>query len=310
MIHITYYPSTNDTLSSGHILWEIFTVYIFSMLIPIIKPVWNNKWNLSDLISENSFKKYTDTPLKTYDYTINIDNHIKWESLDYNDFLDIKKKIYDNYNNYNNILIVLSNVCKIHIDRLCVWYKLKYINTDIYNIYAIPTLKKLYYYDHNNSPLESIAIHIRNGDLTKLSIDNGYTFNYYKNIINILRLKYNNIINIYCEDVNINNTTTIFSKDKSLCKNFLNEILELNNIENVYVKLGNKQNINEQFNELCRSKILIVSPSSLSLFAAFISNGIILIDENHAKCRPNLFKYLNNVSNFTIFNSKNLYNIL
>ena len=59
MIHITYKPSTKSVLASGHILFEIFTTFIFSMLLDI-KPVWDASWKKSLILTEQSIKYYTD----------------------------------------------------------------------------------------------------------------------------------------------------------------------------------------------------------------------------------------------------------
>ena len=304
MIHITYIPSTSDDLSSGHILWEIFTTYIFSFLIPNLKPIYNNNWDKCEIITPSSFKKHTSNRLSNYDYIMQLNNYIKWESLSFQDFTIIKNNIEEKSKLFKNILIECSNVCKIHIDQLCLWYSLKYIPTDIYSIYAIPMIKKLYYEDHDNSPIDQIALHIRTGDLSIQFIQHGYTINYYTNIINKLKQIYSIPINIYCEGIDTTNTTCKFVKDnnKHIVHAYIKSIIKLGEIENVFVKLGNFNNLTQQFNEICRSKIVIPSASSFSLFATFISNGIIFIDEKHMITRPNLFKNIKYIPNIKLFN--------
>ena len=72
-------------------------------------------------------------------------------------------------------------------------------------------------------------------------------------------------------------------------------------MKNVTVYTGNISDLNIHFNELCRSKYLMVAPSSFSLWAAFISKGKVFIDNKCEKFRPNLFKDSINIPNFIMF---------
>tara|TARA_B110001452_G_C15241431_1_gene429866 strand:- start:4991 stop:5932 length:942 start_codon:yes stop_codon:yes gene_type:complete len=299
MIHITYIPSSKHILASGHILFEIFTTFIFSMLLDI-KPVWDDSWKKSLIITEESIKNNTETKLSKYDHVININNFIKWESITYQDFLNIKNLIEDSKKNYKNILITLSNVCVIHPDILCNWYNLKYISDDIYTLQAKPMLEKLYYYDHNNTPINTLAIHIRRGDIVQQCYDYGLTLDYYKNIINIINEHLNIQIHIYYEDgfAARNN-----AHDKNVINFNYDDILILGTLENVTLikGKGTGPDFHKQFNELCRNKIVIMSPSSFSLWVGFITSGIVLVDKKCINCRPNLFRHSENIPNFIVF---------
>ena len=301
MIHITYYPSTDDSLSSGHILWEIFTVFIVSFLIDC-KPIYNSTWDRCLIISKESFLKFTTPPLEEYDKIINIDNIRKWESINFDDFINIKNIIEKNKQTYTTILVNLSNVCKIHPDVLCFWYNEKQISHEIFSSKALPLLQNLYYYDHNNNEINTFAIHMRRGDLCKWCYDIGFTIDYYRKIINIINEKLNIPINIYTEST-AKNTTTQLSINAKERKNInYNDISTLQNLKNVTIYAGTKKDLSSHFNELCRSKYLMISPSSFSLWAAFISKGMIFID---IKClnRPNLFRHIKLISKFIVFDN-------
>mgnify|MGYP005638476297 FL=1 len=67
--------------------------------------------------------------------------------------------------------------------------------------------------------------------------------------------------------------------------------------------LGNLPEFNKQFNELCRSKYLFLSPSSFSIFTGYLSNGIVIGDEKLEKFRSNIFNDLKLTPNFNIVNN-------
>ena len=45
----------------------------------------------------------------------------------------------------------------------------------------------------------------------------------------------------------------------------------------------------------------MMAPSSFSLWAGFITDGIVLVDKKCIKCRPNLFRNSENIPNFIVF---------
>jgi hypothetical protein len=300
MIHITYFPSTNDSLSSGHIFFEIFTVFIFSHLIPNIKPIWNKEWNLSKIISKESFLNFTAPPLKNYDKIIIINKFHKWGSLSFQDFLDIKQTINEASEKYDTILIQLQNVCAIHPDVLHSWYINKSLKDNIFVNNARPLLKNMYYFDHNSKPINAIAIHIRRGDLLERLYSAGFTIEYYKNIIININKVLDIPIYIYCESDNNKGTTRPLA---NYSNKYNNDYIELTKLKNVQIKLGNYHNFSEQFNELTRCKYLILSPSGFSLWAAFISQGKILYDQKCVDFRPNLFRNAHIIPNFFQYNN-------
>lgn len=298
MIHITCISSANNKYSSGHNFWEIFTVYIFAQFINII-PVWHNTWNLSLMITQESFKHHTTASLSKYDHTIYINKYKDFGSLTFDKFTEIINIIQEAEKKYKNTLVILTNVCCIHPDVLCLWYKLKYIQSDVYTLSVKPALQKLYFYDHETSIIDSFSIHIRRGDLAQWCYDIGFTIDYYKNIINIINEHFNIKINIYCEHGRTNRGG---EWDKQVINFDYNDIMVLETLKNVTIIKGlpTGQDFHHHFNELCRSKIVMMSPSSFSLFAGFITNGLVLVDE---KCfvRDNLYRNSKYIPNFIVF---------
>lgn len=159
----------------------------------------------------------------------------------------------------------------------------------------------MYYYDHNNNEINAIAIHMRRGDLCKWCYDIGFTIEYYKKIIHIINKRLNIPINIYTESSDKNTTThqPIRVEERKNCD--YNDILTLEKFENVTIYAGTEKEFSSHFNELCRSKYLMISPSSFSLFAAFISNGTVFVDTKCLK-RSNLFQHMKIIPNFKVFN--------
>ncbi len=301
MIHITYIPSTNNPLGSGHIFWEIFTTYIFSILINV-QPVWHNSWRFSSIITNKSLQKYTANRLTKYDHEIVINNYMEWGSLSYKQFLEICNRIDAAKKKYNNILVTLTNVCKIHPDVICNWYNSKFINNDIYNLKLRPMLQKLYFDDHDDTQLDIFAIHIRRGDLAQWCYDVGFTLDYYTEIINIINNILDIPIHIYFED---GFTDRGGGLDKTVKYFNYNDIMILETLKNVKLIKGKPlgKDFETHFNELCRSKFLMVSPSSFPLWASFITNGIVLVDQKNIKARVNLFRYCKDVPNFIVFDN-------
>jgi len=283
MIFISY--KQNSGGRSGHKLCDIFTCFIFQCLLNI-NVLYHESWKDQLILSEKSLKKHTYSFTGKFDHIENINGWHKWECLSWEDFNSIKQKIIQ-LNKDKNILIRLSNVVKIHPHIIYYWYVKKYINEDIYNNKILPTLRKIYYDDHNNIITDCISIHVRCGDLYhRLKKDIGFTFDYYNNIINTLNLYFNIKINIFCENSNSH------------------DIKKLKGIKNVHLHIGNKNDFITHFNCMVNSKVLIVSPSSMSLFASYICKGLVLIDNKSINWRPNVFHSYNLIEKFNNIEEK------
>lgn len=288
MLYLTYIEpliySNNDFClynSSGHIMLDIFSTVIFGFLFNA-KIIYDKSWNLSKIISPTAWKHFCDEPLDTYDFEITIDYIREWKGINIQQYEELKNKLLSISKQYNNVLVKFTNVCKMHPHTLHLWYKNNYLSYDIYSEKVLPRLHELYYFDNDNQLLNIFSIHIRRGDLSSRMIDAGYTYNYYKNVINIIN-KYLNIkINVYCENSN--------------CE----DIIKLNQLKNTSVDLGDLNDFSKQFNELCRSKYLILSPSSFSIFTGYLSKGIVIGDDKLEKFRPNIFNDLKLIPNFYI----------
>ena len=295
MIYLTYieplyscYIDYCKYNSSGHIMLDIFSTVIFGFLFDA-KVIYHESWSLSKIISINSWKEHCNKPLESYDHEITIDYIKEWKGLSIEQFNELKDKIFNLSKTYKNILVKFTNVCKIHPHTLHVWHKEKYLSYDIYSEKVIPKLKQLYYFDNNNQILDIFSIHIRRADLDKGMINIGYTYEYYKNIINIIN-KYLNIkIKVYCDNLNYE------------------DILPLNQLKNTHIDIGGLDVFSKHFNEMCRSKYLFLSPSSFSIFTGYLSLGTVIGDEKLEKFRPNIFNSsdLKITPNFNIHDNVN-----
>tara|TARA_B100001093_G_scaffold516086_1_gene594017 strand:- start:4827 stop:5708 length:882 start_codon:yes stop_codon:yes gene_type:complete len=281
MLFITYNQNSNGR--SGHALCDIFTTFVFSELLNM-EVIYNNTWENQKILSKEMFLKYSSNYKDyKYDYILDIDYIRKWECISYEDYIEIKNNILKLSKKYNNILLRLSNVCKIHPHIIYDWYLKKYIKNDIYHNKILPKLHKLYYGDNDNNISNVISIHIRCGDLNNQLMKEGFTFSYYKNIIDIINMHFNTKINVYCENINYSHLN------------------KLDKLDNTTLYVGGIDNFSDDFNKLVNSKILILAPSSMSLFAGYLCKGLVLIDNKSYIWRKNIFNYSENI--FEVFNN-------
>lgn len=270
MISITYKQSSGGR--SGHKFSEIFSVFIFKYLLDIdCKIIHNTSWSKQYLLPYNNLKCFSSKMSNDHDYIYIIDEYKKWEGISYKIFTNIKEKIINLNKKYKNILIILTNVCKIIPHNLIFWYNNNLINENIYYSKIIPLLKNIYFMNKKDIILNKISIHIRCGDLRKKLHDIGFTYKYYENIVNSLSENTKYPIHIYCENINYE---------------FLNN---LKKIERVKLFPGGTNKLENHIYNLICSKILILSPSSLSLYAGYINNKNVFVDYRAEQFRKNLF---------------------
>jgi hypothetical protein len=268
MLFITY--NQNSGGRSGHKLCDIFTTFILANLLNM-HVIYNSSWKNQLIISEKSLKKYSFNNKYNIDYTLEINNVRDWKSVSFEEYKKLKNQLQELSIKYENILLKISNVYKIHAHTIYDWYLNKLIDKDIYNLKLVPTLRKLYFEDNNDDIIDSISIHIRRGDLADKLINYGFNFSYYKNMIDTINDNLDVKINVYCENSRYS------------------DILELKNCKNTVLYLGGTTNFDKHFNNMVRSKVLIISPSSLCLFAAILNKGTVLVDNKVIKWRYNIF---------------------
>ena len=90
------------------------------------------KGNSNTYIEWRQCKQRLTTIIDNKDKIIIIHKYRKWESISFEDFLDIKQLILDAQKEHSNILVRLKNVCKIHLDVLHSWYTKGLIKKNIY----------------------------------------------------------------------------------------------------------------------------------------------------------------------------------
>lgn len=273
MLFITYLQTSGGR--SGHKLGEIFTTFIFSKLLDI-NVLYNTDWNKQLILSEKSLKKYSYNFKGKFDGIVKIDYIKKWDCLTWEDFNTIKQKI-SNLDRTKNILVELSNVCKIYPHIVYDWRLKKYIQEDLYNLKILPTLRNIYFDDHKDDIKDCISIHIRCGDMYQRLLKAGFTFEYYKNLIDTLNSHCQTKINVYCENKNYQ------------------DVYKLKDCKNTEVYIGGPNKFTDHFNCMVNSKVLILSPSSMAAFAGYLCKGLVLIDNKSAKFRNNVFHSSENI---------------
>lgn len=300
MKYITYkHTSHSRYVSNGSVFQEILSCYIISIFCNL-EVVYHETWKYCGFITHKSFKRNTTKSLDNYEAIININNYCKWESLNFQDLIDIKNKINKMK---DNTLIILGNVCLINPSYLYKWYKSGLLDIDYYSNIFLPKLNELYFYDHLNKEIEEFYIHIRNGDIGKKFYDFGLNLKYYTDIIKKINSVSDMKINIIYEGGDPKKTTlelTPCYKNERKGYNHL-WVTELGKLPNVILKEGNLDNLDIQINELCRAKYLLLSPSTLSYYCGMISKGIKFIDKIMISLHKNGLSNTTDLPNFNVF---------
>lgn len=303
MKYITYnHTSHANFITNGAVFQEILSCYIISIVCDL-KVVYHNSWKYCGYITYESFQKNTTKSLDKYDNIININNFLKWESISFDDLMNIKKFI-DNCN--DNTLIILGNVCLINPSFLYKWYKEGLLDKDYYTELFLPKIRELYFFDHDNKQIDQFYIHIRNGDLGKVFYDQGLTLEYYTNIIKKINSVSDIKINIMYEG---DSGKTTINPNLSTC--YVNQrqgynhlwCRELGKLPNVILNEGDLCNLDKQINELCRAKYLLLSPSSFSYYSGIISNKLKFVDNKFIKIRENILKNTIDLPNFIVYDN-------
>jgi len=285
-------PSLKDKFSSGHIFWEILTCFILALILNT-KVVYNNDWDQCSIkINYDTCQKKPHKIKKVI-----VDGDKRWESISYDKLEKLKK--------YKNILIVLTNVWKIHPDILLVWEKEKYIEQNFYKNKFKPFLEHLYFSVNEDTLDNVICIHLRRGDLYNHTYNDGYNIEYYKTLIETIKSQTELPIHILTESVG---KDTTFHLEQGGDKRELGEInhddVEIfSKIEGVKLFRGDLSDFEQHFNKMCNSSHLILGLSSMSLIAGFINRGQIYVDSGYKKSRPNLFINIDLIPNFQVFKS-------
>ena len=299
MNYITCVPSINDNFSSGHIFWEIITCFIISIMLDM-KVVYNSVWKKSRIKIDYG-KCSKSPPLISKEV---IDGNRSWGSVSFDKFQELNK--------YKRKLIILTNVWSIHPDVLLVWEKENYIKTGTYTNIFKPMIEDLYFSVNNNQQLEVISIHLRRGDLYNHTYNDGYNIEYYQNLIKTIKSQSSLPIHIYTEKTGKGTTTSLSqSGDKREYHDTDHDDVEiLSEIDGVKLFRGDLSDFESHFNQMCNSKHLVLGLSSMSLIAGFISHGNIYVDDGYKKSRPNLFRNVDLIPNFQVFNSSKEIKIL
>jgi hypothetical protein len=253
MLYLTLIQNSGGR--SGHKLKDIMTVFIISYFIEGSVVVRNYSWN-NQYILGHIKRPYMKSLIYDETHEIKIDN---FHGISNDQFFEniefIKKKNIDN----KNILIVLSGAFRFHPFQLHNLFLEKKIERDYFTNNFLPTVKNFFFGKNRpDKPTNSVAIHIRRGDIGERLIKNGQNSNYYGNIIKKLNSNFNIPINIYSENLN--------SKD----------LFALKKEPNVTLHLGTTASIKKDMYEMVTSKYLIISSGGFSTISAYISIGTVL----------------------------------
>jgi len=255
--------------SSGHILRDILSVFMFSLFIDM-RIVYNETWMGQKIISKKSFKHHTyTTPFATprrYEK--------KYDKIKVEDKTTMLKKHLEDID--EDIWIDFKNISIFPPKEVFE------IDEKVFNEQAKPLLRSLYFFDHKLIKDQRAVIHIRQGDLVNDPEYSNFNIDYYQNIVDSL-----NELNL--------NVVIICERDNHKMKH----------IRNCNLITGSEENIDRDFNYLANAKILILSCSSFSLFAGYINDGIVMYDKRFDNMRYGLFKGFSKIPNVIQYNNHN-----
>ena len=261
IIHIDYSPT--DLGRSGHLLKDVISLFIWKELIENSNILYNDFMSKQKIIPVSNIKNKCVNRLDKYDKTITFNFKI-WKGLTHKEAYMIINEI-KKYND-KTLLIRFEGIIRILLFQIDNWYINNHIKKDIFNTTILPLFNELYYKGDNinfNSEQKNIfSIHIRRGDIFRQTINVGFNFEYYKNIINIINSVLNIPIHIYSE--NYNNE----------------DIIPLQNMNNVTCIFGNDSTFINDFRELCLSKYVILSNSAMSTTIAYLSKGNVFFENS------------------------------
>lgn len=281
---------------TGHVFTEVFSLFILQKLLGhesnlIYDPTWNS---LQFLISEKSLRGRCVPKLSSYDYVFEVNASTcpwsftaqmkdGWAGFRCEDALRLKKTIEDLHSQNKNILIKCGSGWPIvYLYDVFKWGANGDIPSSCYTS-LIDFLRETYYLEAPSPPIrKSIALHIRGGDLYTSFISSSdhskrLGIVYYKELVTRLTNSLDCEVNIYTESVMAGSTTK-----SSLI------FAQLDNIKNVTVHTGGQEELQDHINEMVRSSVLILSPSCLSLFMGYLSEGLVLVDERVLGHRQNM----------------------
>ena len=74
-------------------------------------------------------------------------------------------------------------------------------------------------------------------------------------------------------------------------------------LPNVILNEGDLDNLNEQINELCCAKYLLISPSTFPYYSGMISNGLKFVDKRFIEMRENTLKNIIDLPKFIVYDN-------
>lgn len=269
MIYITVDQHTGGR--AGHKLKDIVSAYILAKLY---------NWNLC---RHRSWNHYVLKPFGielnlpiVQDLVKNIDDihthifrppELSWGGMTLNQVEELYELAINLEKKHKNIIIILSNVARIHLDQVDNWHQDGRIKFNVYsevvkdlkNRFQLVDLNRLpdKHLDINQSSVK-VAVHIRRGDLGHVLQNQDFnSVKYYKSLISNLRaiLPVKLDINIYSERKNAE------------------DIKELAG-ENVKIHLG--RSFENDFKDMLTAHILIPASSGMSSWAIYLCHGLVL----------------------------------
>lgn len=239
-----------------------------SFLIDNLVVLPQKRWNKQLLINFDTDESQLKLNKKTFTEIITIETEKEqWNGMSFEFFCDIQKQIE---RLPKGSLVILKGPIRLYPCQLTDWYDAKMIKEDPLVDKIIPTLRNLYFKDHNSKPIDCLSIHVRRGDIANPNTSTYHRFHdmrwpvqYFEQAIISFKSEFPNIpINVFSEN--------IFSEDLQILKKY----------NNLNIILGDKRSLQRDINHMINSQFFMPCSSGLSMWISYISKGKIIMPKD------------------------------
>lgn len=279
MLYITCYVSGAGR--SGHKLLQIFTCFVLKALFNAFNcptdVLYHKSWATKEqqFMSVNVFKQNCVLTIPSRHHTISYKPPTPWFTFTRSSFLELLGLCQTKCKQHANVCLQLFGTGRSASNVLAHAVQSWPLKPELYKRTLVPQFRTMYEASTGNRLLPArnvISIHVRRGDLAKRMKHLGFTCDYYKRLIGRLHRRYPTMrVEIYCEDV------------------AYQDLNALRSLPHTALILGNVKNFEQQVYMMAKSRVLVLSASSMALFMGYLCYGRVLIDEVAVAMRSEVF---------------------
>lgn len=258
---IIYYQNSHGR--SGHQLKDLFTSVILGELLGL-ETVFGSSWQKQSLLPAVPWEQ----PRATRALRMPLPQNA-WDGISFEQFQEITRTVKAKRN--DSVLFVFSGVCRIHLSQLHAWEVAQRIPNGTFER-CLARLQKLYWGPKTPQQFRQgqVAIHARRGDVADPNHHEYHhmgpgawgTDFYQEKIDTIQEQRQPTKITLYSE------------KERSE---------DLQELQGVTLDLGGTECLQRHFHEMITAEYFMPSCSSLSTWAAYLSQGKVLVPDKEIK---------------------------